>query len=63
MSDKRRIDAPDTIDFAIHYLLKLQSEGWGLAELEHEIDYGKPGKKTVHVPVGAVLKIRLIPGA
>jgi len=58
---KRRMDAPDTIDAAIHYLSKLQSEGWGLARIEHSVDYASATKKGKQLPVGATVTIELVP--
>lgn len=62
MSGKSRIDTPDTVEMALHQLVKLQSEGWGTRRVEFEIDYGKPGKNAHRLPIGATLTIRLIPG-
>jgi hypothetical protein len=55
------MDAPDTIDAAIHYLSKLQSEGWGLARIEHSVDYASATKKGKQLPVGATVTIELVP--
>ena len=57
----RRMDAPDTIDSAIHYLSKLQSEGWAIVRIEHMIDYESTGKKSRKLPVSATLTVELIP--
>lgn len=59
---KPRIDAPDTIELAHHWLLKMASEGWGIRRLDTEIDYAKPTKNGHRLPVGATVTISLIPG-
>lgn len=57
----KRLDSPDTVDTAIHFLAHLQAEGWGLAHLEQTIEYGQATKKGINIPVGATLTIRLRP--
>ena len=57
----KRMDGPDTVDLAIHWLTKLQSEGWALADLEHHIDHVPVGKGGRKLPVKATLTIRLVP--
>lgn len=58
---KRRIDAPDTIDEAIHALSKLQVEGWGLSKMTRSIEYRKLGHKKRKLPVRSTLVIELVP--
>lgn len=58
----KRIDAADTVELALHWLTKLQAEGWALAELEHHIDHVPTGKGGRKLPVQATLTIRLTPG-
>jgi hypothetical protein len=61
VGDKNRMDMPDTVDQAIHFLQKLQAEGWGLKKVEFDIDYGKAHHKGVKMPVSATLEIKLLP--
>lgn len=55
----KRTDPEDTIDTAIHFLAKLQAEGWGLVNLEQSIDYAKVGKHKL--PYAATVTLKLIP--
>jgi len=57
----KRMDTPDTVDTAIHFLAHLQAEGWGLAHLEQSIEYGQATKKGMNIPVGATVTIHLRP--
>lgn len=57
----KRLDAQDTVETAIHFLSKLQSEGWSLDHLEQFIEYATLSKKGVRTPVEAVVKITLRP--
>lgn len=57
----KRIDSSDTIDEATHYLHRLQSAGWGLQSIEHEIEYGSASPKSPKLPIRATVTIRLIP--
>ena len=61
MSAPKRIDAPDTVDLAVHALLKLQAEGWGVTSMATEIDYGKPHKHGASLPVRAEVTVVLVP--
>ena len=61
MNDKKRMDAPDTVDLALHWLAKLQSEGWGVERVETDIDYGRASKHGIKLPISAMLTIRLSP--
>jgi hypothetical protein len=61
VTTKHRIDAPDTIDSAIHCLAKLQSEGWRLDYMNQEVEYGKSHKKAVAMPVATTVTVRLRP--
>lgn len=58
---KKHLDLPDTLDPVIGLLHRLQVEGWGLDELEHTIDYGRPGEKARRIPVAATVTVRLTP--
>jgi hypothetical protein len=58
---KHRIDAPDTLDSAIHLLAKLQSEGWCLKRLDQVVDFERLDKKAPRIPVGTTITIKLIP--
>lgn len=58
---KHRLDSADTIDLAIHWLTKLQHEGWALQSLDHRIEYAAPGKHGRNLPYEAVLTVRLVP--
>ncbi len=55
----KRTDPPDTVDLAIHWLLKLQAEGWSLESLTHTIEYGEVGKH--RLPYSAILTVTLTP--
>lgn len=57
----KRLDAEQTVDSALVFIRSLQAEGWGIAHLEHHIEYAslKPGSKKL--PVGATVAIRLVP--
>lgn len=56
------MDCPDTVESAVHFLMKLAADGWGIKSVEYEIEHGKATKNATRMPVGATLKIRLIPG-
>lgn len=60
MSQKRRIDGPDTIDNAVSYLMVLAKEGWAVQRLEHEIEYFRVAKKSPEMPMAATVTIRLV---
>jgi hypothetical protein len=53
----KRTDKEDTIELAIHWLMKLQSEGYALTELHQSIDYEKVGKH--ELPVWATLTVKM----
>lgn len=53
----KRMDKADTVDLGIHWLSKLQSEGWGIVEIHQSIDYEKVGKH--ELPMWAILTIKL----
>ncbi len=57
----KRLDAPDTVDAAIHLLAKLQAEGWVLGNIEHAVEYGTTHKSDRKLPVAATVHIRLLP--
>lgn len=57
----KRIDAEDTVDVATHFLMKLQSEGWGVADIEHHVEYGTVKSGSKRLPVGATVLVRLVP--
>lgn len=64
MTSKNRFAAASTLDPVIHFLLKLQAEGWCLESFEKRIDYEtlpKGQKKGVQMPMGAMITIRLTP--
>jgi len=58
----KRMDTPDTVDAAIHFLAHLQSEGWGVRSIECHLEHVaiKPGGRKL--PVEATLTVRLTPG-
>ena len=53
----KRMDKADTVDLGIHWLSKLQSEGWGIVEIVQTIDYEKLGKH--ELPIYATLVVKL----
>ena len=53
----KRIEKEETIDLAIHWLSKLQAEGYGLVEIHQQIDYEKAGKH--EIPVWATLTVKM----
>ena len=53
----KRMDKADTVDLGIHWLAKLQSEGWGIVEIHQSIDYEKLGKH--ELPTYATLTVKL----
>lgn len=55
----KRIDAEDTVDLATHFLHRLQAEGWGVASIEHQVEYQSVGARKL--PVGATVLVRLVP--
>lgn len=59
MSVPKRIDSEDTVDTAVHFLHRLQAEGWGVASIVCEIDHAPAGKH--RLPVEAAVTITLIP--
>lgn len=61
LSEKHRLDAPDTIETAIHFLNKCATDGMGVESIEYRVDYGRTHKKAAQLPIGAMLVITLIP--
>ncbi len=57
----KRLDAEDTAESAVHFLQKLVAEGWGIADLHWEVDYGRSSAKGKRVPVAATVTVRLKP--
>ena len=57
----KHVDPGDTIDGATHYLHKLQSEGWTLQKLDHELEYAESRKNGPKLLVASKVIIRLIP--
>jgi len=57
----KKVETGDTIDSATHYLHKLQSEGWTLSELSHELEYAKARKDGPKLLIGSTLIIKLVP--
>lgn len=57
------MDSPDTVESAVHFLMKLAAEGWGVKGVKWSIEHGKPSKNGRRLPVGATLEVRLIPEA
>ena len=55
----RRTDAADTIDPAVHFLHRLQAEGWGVASIRCEFDHAPIGKH--RLPVEATVTVKLVP--
>lgn len=55
----KRIDFSDTIDEAVHFLHRLQAEGWGVASIQCEFDHSPLGKH--RIPVEATVTVKLIP--
>ena len=62
MPPKKHSDGPETVDQAIHWLVYLQREGWHLISIEQEMDWGKPTKSAVSMPVEAKIVVKLRPG-
>ena len=56
-----KVDAGDTIDQATHYLHKLQSEGWTLEELSHNLEYGESRKGGPKLLIRSTVTIKLTP--
>lgn len=63
MSGRGRMEHPDTVESAVHFLMKLAAEGWGVKAVKWNIEHGKPNKAGRCLPVGATLEVRLIPEA
>lgn len=57
----RNADQGASIETAIHFLLKIQSEGWVLESMEYLIDHSRPRPEGPRLPVEAALIIRLAP--
>lgn len=57
----KRLSAEETVDPVIHFLSRLQSEGWGVAQMTHEVIYGTPGKSGLKLPIEATVTVRLVP--
>jgi hypothetical protein len=55
----KRIDPPDTVDQAVHWLIALQAEGWGMVDISQHMDYATVGKQSL--PVTAQVTITLRP--
>jgi hypothetical protein len=45
----------------MHLLSKLQAEGWGIASVEHSVDYARITPKGPKLPIGATLVVKLTP--
>jgi len=56
----KRVDAADTVDPVIHFLHRLQAEGWGVRSMTHEVDYERVGNGA-RLPVEATVLIKLEP--
>lgn len=61
MGKLHRIDSEETIDSAIRLLAGLQADGWGLARIEHTVDYGQPSASHRALPVTATVTVTLRP--
>jgi hypothetical protein len=55
------MEGEDTIDVATHFLHRLQADGWGLAGIEHHIEYVAPKPGARKLPIEATVLIRLTP--
>lgn len=58
---KQKIDSSDTVDTATHFLHRLQSEGWAVKRLEHDIEYGQSTRNGPRKVIRAVVIVELIP--
>lgn len=63
MGARGRMDNPDTVEAAQHFLMKLAAEGWGVKSVKWEIEHGKATKNGRRIPVGATLVVHLVPEA
>lgn len=57
----KRITAPDTLDTVQHLIAQLQSEGWGLASLHHDVEYVSIPDRRRQLPVAARVVIEFTP--
>lgn len=57
----KRLDPPDTIDSAIHFLTHLAKEGWGVMEITQTVEYAQAHKGGRKLPIEAVVTVRLRP--
>lgn len=48
------------MDNAVHFLHRLQAEGWCVADIHCEFDHATLAKQ--RIPVGATVTVKLIPG-
>lgn len=55
----KRIDAEDTVDTAVHFLHRLQVDGWAVTAVACDIDYHALGKH--RLPVEATVTVKLVP--
>ena len=55
----KRLDAESTVDNAVHFLHRLQAEGWCVADIRCEFDHAPLGKH--RIPVEATVTVKLIP--
>lgn len=57
----KRVDAEDTVDVVTHFLHRWQAEGFGVAGLTTEVEYGQSEPGARKLPVGVDIVIRLVP--
>lgn len=57
----KRIDAQDTVEVALHLLVKMAAEGWGVADVDCHIEYASPKPGGPRLPVESVVVVRLLP--
>jgi len=57
----KRLDAEQTVDSALVFIRSLQAEGWGVAHMEHHVEYASLKSGSKRLPIGATVTIRLTP--
>jgi len=58
----KRLDAPDTLEPVIGFLLRWAAEGWGVSDVECHVEYVAVKTGSRKLPREATVMVRLTPG-
>jgi hypothetical protein len=61
MGEKRRLEAEDTVDPALRLLMGLQADGWGVTNIEVDIEHARETHKARRRPIETTVTIKLRP--